>query len=73
MFGMIYPADKGSWTSLFCAVSQDMKAEQSGTYFEIFRRFGEPTWQNCAAKDKTLAVSLEEWTKEAVRRDEWVQ
>jgi NAD(P)-dependent dehydrogenase (short-subunit alcohol dehydrogenase family) len=71
MFGMIYPADKGSWTSFFCAVSQDMKAEQSGTYFEIFRRFGEPRWQSCAAKDETLAVRLEEWTKEAMRRDEW--
>ena len=36
MFGLLWSADKGSWTSLFCVASRDMKAEQSGTYFEIF-------------------------------------
>jgi hypothetical protein len=46
-----------------------MKAEQSGTYFEIFRRFGEPRWQSGAAKDGKLIERLEEWTKEAVRKE----
>lgn len=66
MFGLIWPADKGSWTSLFCAASQDMKAEQSGTYQEIHRRFGEPRWQSGAAKDEKLAERLEDWTREAM-------
>jgi len=44
MVGLMWPADKGSWTSLFCAASQDMKAEQSGKYLEIFGRFVEPWW-----------------------------
>ncbi|KFY61745.1 hypothetical protein V496_04903 [Pseudogymnoascus sp. VKM F-4515 (FW-2607)] len=63
MFGLIWPADKGSYTSLFCTASQDMKAEQSGTYQEISKRFGEPRWQSCAAKDEKLAERLEEWTR----------
>ncbi|GKT72685.1 short-chain dehydrogenase protein [Colletotrichum tofieldiae] len=73
MFGLVWPADKGSWTGLFCAASRDMKAEQSGTYFEIFRRFGEPRWQSGAAKDETLAKRLGEWTGEMMRKEGWVQ
>lgn len=71
-FGFMYSADKGSGTSLFCAASRDMKAEQSGEYFEIFRRCGEPWWQSGAAKDENLAERLEEWTGEAMRREGWV-
>jgi hypothetical protein len=66
MFGLIWPADKGSWSSVFCAASRDMKAEQSGTYIEIFRRFGEPRWQSATAKDVKLAERLEEWTGEVI-------
>lgn len=66
MFGLIWPADKGSWTSLFCAASQDMTAEQSGTYQEIHKRFGEPRWQTGAAKDDKLAERLEDWTRKAM-------
>ena len=73
MFGLIWSADKGSWTSLFCAASRDMKAEQSGTYMEIFRRFGEPWWQSGAAKDGKLAERLEEWTGEVMRKEGWVR
>lgn len=73
MFGLIWPADKGSWTSLFCAASWDMKVEQSGTYFEIFRRFEEPRWQSGAAKDGKLADRLEEWTGEVMRKEGWVR
>ncbi|KAF2970787.1 hypothetical protein GQX73_g2842 [Xylaria multiplex] len=72
MFGLIWPAEKGSWTSLFCAASWDMKAEESGEYFEIFGRFGEPKWQSGAAKDEKLAERLEEWTGEAMRTEGWV-
>ncbi|KAI1742354.1 hypothetical protein F4680DRAFT_30147 [Xylaria scruposa] len=72
-FGMMYSAEKGSWTSLFCAASQDMKAEQSGSYLEIFQRFGEPKWQSSAAKDKKLAERLDEWTREEMRKEGWVR
>lgn len=72
MLGFMWPADKGSWTTLFCAASRKMKAEQSGTYLEIMRRFGEPTWQSAAAKDGQLAERLEEWTRETMRNEGWV-
>ena len=68
LFRLIWPAEKGSWTGLFCVASPDMKAEQSNGYFEIFRRFGEPTRQSDAAKDEKLAERLDEWTKEAMRK-----
>ncbi|KAJ5672014.1 hypothetical protein N7507_001141 [Penicillium longicatenatum] len=71
MFGFMWPADKGSWTSLFCVASEDMRAEQSGAYHEIFRRFGEPRWQSAAAKDGELAQRLEEYTREAMRNEGW--
>ena len=73
MFGLMWPADKGSGTSLFCAASRDMKPEQSGTYIEIFGRFGEPWWQSGSAKDEKLAERLEEWTREAMRIEGWIQ
>lgn len=72
MFGLVWPADKGSWNSLFCAASQDMKAETSGTYLEIFRRFGEPKWQSAGAMDEKLAERLEEWTGGVMRKEGWV-
>lgn len=67
--GLIFPADKGSWTSLYCAASQDMTAEQSGGYLEISKRFGEPRWQSGAAKDEKLAERLEEWTRKVRAKD----
>jgi NAD(P)-dependent dehydrogenase (short-subunit alcohol dehydrogenase family) len=73
MFGLIWPADKGSYTSLFCVASWDMKAEQSGTYFEVFKRCVEPRWQSGAAKDEKLAERLEEWTNEVMKSEGWVQ
>jgi hypothetical protein len=73
MVGMIWPADKGSYTSLFCVASEDMEAEQSGGYFEIFKRFGEPWWQSGPAKDAKLGEKLEEYTREVMRKEGWVQ
>jgi len=72
MFGMVWPADKGSYTSLFLVASRDMKAEQSGSYCEISRRLMEPRWQSSAAKDAKLAERLEEWTRTVMRKDGWV-
>ncbi|MCJ1380986.1 hypothetical protein MMC17_004095 [Xylographa soralifera] len=73
MLGLIRPADKGSWTSVFCAASREMTAEQSGTYVEIFGRCGEPRWQSGAARDGKLAERLEEWTGEEMRKEGWVR
>jgi NAD(P)-dependent dehydrogenase (short-subunit alcohol dehydrogenase family) len=73
VIGLYYSADKGSWTSLFCVASRDMKAEQSGKYFEIFQRLVEPWWQSGAAKDEKLAERLEEWTEEVMRKEGWIR
>jgi NAD(P)-dependent dehydrogenase (short-subunit alcohol dehydrogenase family) len=73
VLGLIWSADKGSWNSLFFAASRDMKAEQSGMYFEIFRRFGEPWWQSGAAKDGKLAERLDVWTKEVMGKEGWAR
>ncbi|KAI1126280.1 NAD(P)-binding protein [Nemania abortiva] len=73
IFGLYWPADKGSWTSLFCAASRDMQAEQSGTYMEISGRFGEPRCQSGAAKDERLAERLEEWTRDTMGKEGWIQ
>jgi NAD(P)-dependent dehydrogenase (short-subunit alcohol dehydrogenase family) len=51
--------DKGSWTSVFCAASTQMKSTQSGTYFQ---RIAEAGWQSSMAKDAALAAKLEVWT-----------
>ncbi|KAF0637770.1 hypothetical protein FPSE5266_09526 [Fusarium pseudograminearum] len=72
-FRMLWSADKGSWNSLYCAASQDMKAEQSGQYMEIFHRFGEPWWASSAAKDEELAKKLDVWTRETMSKEGWVQ
>ncbi|TPX11602.1 uncharacterized protein E0L32_007581 [Thyridium curvatum] len=72
-FGLMWSADRGSWNSLFCAASQDMKVEQCGKYLEIFRRFGEPWWQSGPSKDDMLAKTLDEWTRDAMKEEGWLQ
>ncbi|KAI0101005.1 hypothetical protein GGR51DRAFT_551168 [Nemania sp. FL0031] len=72
-FGLVWPADKGSWSNLFCVASPDMKAEQSGSYVEISGRFGEPKWQSGAAKDKKLAERLDGWTRNIMNKEGWVR
>jgi NAD(P)-dependent dehydrogenase (short-subunit alcohol dehydrogenase family) len=55
-------ADKGAWTSIFCAASPEMKREHSGAYFQ---RIADPRgWQSSAAKDVELAAKLEDWTRQ---------
>ncbi|KAF8860430.1 short chain dehydrogenase [Acephala macrosclerotiorum] len=38
--GGYWDADRGSWTSVFCAASKDMKREQSGWYWERIAKKG---------------------------------
>ena len=64
MTGMFWSADKGSYNSLFCAASEDMKPDQSGAYLDIFNRFGEPWWESGPAKDAELADKLEQHTQQ---------
>ncbi|KAE8364529.1 hypothetical protein BDV27DRAFT_145217 [Aspergillus caelatus] len=59
MFRLMWLADKGSWTSFFCTASRDIKAQQSGTYLKVFRRFGELRWQSSMANDGKLVEMLE--------------
>lgn len=70
---LMWTADRGSWNSLFCAASPDMKPEQSGEYMEIYHRLFEPWWQNGAAKDEELVKKLDEWTRETMKKEGWVQ
>jgi NAD(P)-dependent dehydrogenase (short-subunit alcohol dehydrogenase family) len=68
--GVRTDADRGSWTSVFCLASPDMKSEQSGTYFQ---RIAEAGWQSAKAKDMDLAAKLEEWTVEQMKKEGWVK
>lgn len=72
LLGLTMPAEKGSWTSLYCVASQKMKREESGGYFEITGRWGEPGWRSADAKDAGLAKRLEGWTRDAMGGEGWV-
>ena len=63
-------ADRGSWTSVFCAASPAMSKEQSGAYFQ--RIADSAGWQSGMAKDVALAATLEEWTREEMQKKGWV-
>lgn len=60
--------DTGSWTNVFCVASPEMKANQSGTYFQ---RIAEAGWQSRSAKDPKLADRLEEWTAKKMHEEGW--
>jgi hypothetical protein len=68
-FGKYTNADRGSWTSVFCAASPDFKKEQSGTYFVRIAKKG---WESGNAKNMELAKKLENWTKELMGKEGWV-
>jgi len=70
VMGAMIDADRGSWTSVFCAASPEMRKESSGTYFQ---RVAEPGWQSGRAKDMVLAVRLEDWTREEMKKEGWVE
>ncbi|KAK8102453.1 hypothetical protein PG984_015599 [Apiospora sp. TS-2023a] len=70
---MIWPADKGAGSNLFCVASAEMKPQQSGTYIDVFKRFGEPWWQSGLAKDMDLAQRLEEWTSARMKKEGWIE
>jgi NAD(P)-dependent dehydrogenase (short-subunit alcohol dehydrogenase family) len=65
-------SDRGSYTSLFCVASKDMKKEQSGKYFERVAKSG-TWWESKYAKDPHLAEKLEKWTREQMDKEGWVK
>jgi NAD(P)-dependent dehydrogenase (short-subunit alcohol dehydrogenase family) len=68
--GFEIDADRGSWTSLFCIASQEMKREDCGKYWQ---RFADPNgWQSSSAKDMELAKKLESWTKNEMEKGGWM-
>jgi NAD(P)-dependent dehydrogenase (short-subunit alcohol dehydrogenase family) len=73
VLGISQDGDTGCRTSVFCAASLDMKAEQSGRYFVQIAKLGSET---ATAKDMDLAAKLEDWTKAAMKKEngltEWV-
>lgn len=62
-------ADRGSWTSVFCVASPELKREHCGAYFQ---RIADPAGsQSALAKDMDLAAKLEEWTKKEMKKGGW--
>ena len=61
--------DTGCRTSVFCAASPDMKAEQSGRYFVQIAKLGA---ESAIANDMELATKLEDWTKAEMLREKWI-
>ncbi|KFA47937.1 hypothetical protein S40293_09130 [Stachybotrys chartarum IBT 40293] len=60
-FGGRWPADKGAWTSVFCAASPQMKKEDSGAYYERIAKVVKP---GAMARDLNLAEKLDVWTRQ---------
>ncbi|OAL43457.1 NAD(P)-binding protein [Pyrenochaeta sp. DS3sAY3a] len=67
--GAEFDADRGSWTSLYCVASPDMKRDEAGRYFQ---RIADPNgWQSSLAKDLKLAKRLEKWTQDEMTKGGW--
>lgn len=69
--GSRWPTDKGAWTNVFCVASPDMKAAQSGAYFERIAKTPAMI-QSAKSKDMQLAGRLEEWTEKEMKKQGWI-
>jgi NAD(P)-dependent dehydrogenase (short-subunit alcohol dehydrogenase family) len=68
--GLAWTSDKGSWTSLYCAASDQMQEAECGAYFV---RLANPRGSRSAyAKDAVLAEKLEAWTVEEMKQKGFV-
>lgn len=67
--GAMADADKGGWTSVYCAASPDMKKTDSGAYYQRMADSG--GWRSFAAKDPALAKKLDVWTNEEMKKRGW--
>ncbi|KAH8797738.1 putative carbonyl reductase [Xylogone sp. PMI_703] len=62
-------ADRGSYTSLYCIASPDMKPEHSGAYFERIAKANGTSSRN--AKNMNLAVKLDSYTESLMKNGGW--
>lgn len=69
LLGWMADTDTGTWTSLFCAASEEMRREDSGGYFQEAAEAGPG---NEYAESETLAEELESWTREVMEREGWL-
>lgn len=68
--GGFIDAERGAWTSVFCAAGNEMKREDCGKYWQ---RMMDPNgWQSGAARDEGLEGKLEEWTRGEMERGGWL-
>lgn len=68
--GGAFDGDKGSWTSVFCAASPELKKQDCGGYFQ---RIADPKgWQSSLARNPELAEKLEEWTVTETKKEGWI-
>ena len=70
MLGRYWDGDRGSWTSVFCAASPELKSGQSGWYWERIAKKG---WESRNAKNLELAKNLEDWTEKLMVKEGWVK
>jgi NAD(P)-dependent dehydrogenase (short-subunit alcohol dehydrogenase family) len=64
-FGVYIPVEKGAYTSVYCAASEDMMPEMSGKYFVPLGRLGKASK---FARDVELAEKLWVWTEKEFER-----
>ncbi|KIV91339.1 hypothetical protein PV10_05886 [Exophiala mesophila] len=69
--GFFFDADKGSWTSVYCAASPKMPSQDCGAYFiRIAKNKG--GWRSGPSKNAALATKLEEWTSKELNKNGWL-
>jgi hypothetical protein len=69
-FGVFIKPEDGVYTSLFAAASDEMKKEDSGSYYVPFGKKAVPCKY---ATDADLAERLWEWTEEEMRRKGFIK
>jgi hypothetical protein len=62
-------SNQGSYTSVYCVASQDMKPEDSGSYYERIAKIS--CWASSMSKDLDLAAKLDKYTEDLMKRGGW--
>ncbi|KAF2837991.1 NAD(P)-binding protein [Patellaria atrata CBS 101060] len=72
-FGGYVNGDIGSYTSVFCGASSEMKSEQSGKYFvRIAKVASHADPLSPSAKNDVVRDKLEQWTQKTMSLEGWV-
>lgn len=69
MLGVFVPAEKGAYTSVFCAASQGMTSEMSGEYFVPLGKVAKPSRN---AQNEDMGTELWKWTLEELGGKEMI-